>query len=57
MAGGIAGAFAGIEGFPKEWVAKVKKGAARDQEKLAWQLTELVVKRIEARKKQAALFD
>lgn len=57
MAGGIAGAFAGIEAFPKEWVAKVKKSAARDQELLARKLTDLIVRRLESRKKQAALFD
>jgi ADP-ribosylglycohydrolase len=57
MAGGIAGAFGGIEAFPREWVGKVKKSAARDQEQLARKLTDLIVKRLEARKKQAAVFD
>ena len=57
MAGGIAGAFAGIEGFPKEWVEKVKKSSLRDQDDLAKKLTALIVKRLEARKKQAALFE
>jgi len=57
MAGGVAGAYAGIEGFPKEWVEKVKKGSDRDQEKLARDLTDVVVKRIEMRRKQALLFD
>jgi ADP-ribosylglycohydrolase len=57
MAGGIAGAYAGIEAFPKEWVEKVKKAAIWDQEELANKLTDLVVKRLETRKKQAVLFD
>jgi ADP-ribosylglycohydrolase len=57
MAGGIAGAFRGIGAFPGEWTAKVKKAASRNQEDLAHKLTELVVKRLEARKKQSALFD
>ena len=70
MAGGLAGAYSGAGAFPDEWIAKVKAAGStareksqngeaerhRDQEHLAGQLTELVLKRLGERKEIAAIF-
>ena len=38
MAGSIAGALAGVRGFPADWLATVARDAARDQRALAREL-------------------
>lgn len=57
VAGAVAGALQGVDGMPQDWVDKVRKVAAVDQEQLAEQLAACALRRLDHEEQAARALD